>query len=190
MFHQLSKCFVAAAAYLRACAMMVMFINDLHYDQHYVHHYDHHKQQQQLSLSASWWRQLLVACEHLCCTKTHFLDLEDLLKQFSCICPGSVTTWQLVKSFGMQPNDSLYSNGLKSVQCLKSVRSTCFCCYCTKLANHPNCVQTAYFKSHFKAWPHPYVLSRISFQENGKTKMFHIYSVVLDIKYLRSIKYY
>ena len=36
--NSLSKCFVAAAAYLRVCAMMVMFINDLHYDQQYVHH--------------------------------------------------------------------------------------------------------------------------------------------------------
>ena len=151
---------------------MVMFINDLHYDQHYIHHYDHHKQQQQLSLSASWWRQLLVACEHLCCTKTHFLDLEDLLKQFSCICPGSLTTWQLVKSFGMQPNDSLYSNGLKSVQCLKSVRSTCFCCYCTKLANHPNCVQTAYLKVTSKPGPIHMFCPEYLFRKMARLKCF------------------
>ena len=59
-----------------------------------------------------------------------------------------------------------------------------------KISKSSKLCPNSILKSHFKAWPHPYVLSRISFQENGKTKMFHIYSVVLDIKYLRSIKYY
>ena len=62
--NSLLKCFVAAVAYLRACAncaMMVMFINDLHYDQQYVHHYDHHKHQQ-LTLS----QRLMVAAAARC----------------------------------------------------------------------------------------------------------------------------